>query len=204
MIVVFDFDGTLIKSDITNHILKNARLNHGFIIKLKSSFISLIYKFKLISNSSYKQYLINCFFKNFEEYRSASIDDLLLNKKVFNTIESYLDLDYEVVISSASDSYLVETFLSRFIDTSQIKIHGSSVSFENEKFILLNNHGKSKVKKFKKYYFSNKPDLFYTDNVFSDFPLILYSKKVILVSPSNKKLLVNSLFSLISKNITKV
>lgn len=197
-LIVFDFDNTLIKGDCTSAILKKAYVDAQLVAKIYLMSFRIARKLRFISVNRYKTLAFKTSFKTEEEYKNYFDLSVTWNTQSVACLRNALENDdYQVVISSASEESLVKCLLSATkFDTSQVVVHASNVRIDEDYFYW--NYGYRKVKHIRETVGTNLPiDITYTDHVIADRALILESNRVVLVSPSLVKGLVNSLLALI-------
>ncbi|CAA6802164.1 MAG: Phosphoserine phosphatase (EC [uncultured Campylobacterales bacterium] len=160
-IAFFDFDGTITKKDsFIQFIIFSVgvwRFLLGFFILLP---ILILYKIKLISNYKAKEYVLTYFFKNMriedfdkicKNFSEQKIDKMI-RVKALKKLNYYKNLDYEVVIVSAS----IENYLIHWCEKNKLKLIATSIEVKNNlitgKLLSKNCYGKEKVVRIKKLY----------------------------------------------------
>lgn len=128
-VIVFDFDGTIIKDDtfllVLNLVikkLKRQKILYKFILKLMLKLLSK----KMISNTIFKKFitivLLKGLHKNDLERECINLAQELMNKdrinsEIFNTLLQYLisKEDYKIIIASATPIDIVKPILNYLI-----------------------------------------------------------------------------------------
>ena len=197
-LVVFDFDNTLIKGDCTSAILQKAYVDAQLVAKIYLMGFRIARKLRFISVNRYKTLAFKTSFKTEEDYKNYFNLSVTWNTQAVACLRNALENDdSQVVISSASEESLVKCLLSATeFDISQVVVHASNVRIDEDYFYW--NYGHRKVKHIRETAGMNLPiDITYTDHVIADKALIHESDRVVLVSPSIVKGLVNSLLALL-------
>jgi HAD superfamily phosphoserine phosphatase-like hydrolase len=183
MKVGFDFDKTLTFRDTSLGFYKIcSKSNARFFLFFPFYFLcSILYKFKIISNDQLKHVAVQIFLRglSLEQFHNKCKQ---YSKKIeFNNILTQLDYYKEkgcaiYIITASFSSYISELF-------SGLPVHviGSELVFKNNRVngVKINCFGKKKVDELKKCGV-HRLDVFYTDS-YSDYPLIMLSKKSFLV-----------------------
>lgn len=185
--VVFDFDKTLTDKDTLFGFYRCASTDKKLVFVLKKYLllvIALLYKAKLISNTTLKKTGVFLFLngKSKEEITNAanvyakSVGLNILYESVFLKIPR----EHRMIISASFTVYLKYIFPGE-------NIFGSALKFTNNKVsgLELNMYGKAKLAVFKD---SSSADIdaFYTDS-YSDQPLIDIANEAYLVGKGRVK-----------------
>lgn len=197
MTIVFDFDGTLIKNDLANITLERHIYKMTFRAKVIYNFLKLFKRFFLIGSKNYKRLVL----KYFGSPSSSTLEanELIWNEKTLDILRNYqLHQCNKVIISTASELVLVKQAL--LLKNIEVEVQGSLIETNTNEYKLLN-LGKEKVTQLLQAGVSHV-DLFFTDNIIADYPLIKFSNQVVLASPNNKKMIINKLGSWFLKNVT--
>jgi len=205
-IVVFDFDGTLIKDDSFSIIVNNI-VKSNMYKKLFFKFINTLYIKGFIDNTKFKKLCVRFLFAGIEieEFKQLLLKmaSFLIeqNKVNFNIIDELIfyakSRDNFVIIISATPLYIVENILCEIIKRykaeflenfkKDVKIIGSSFIYNNNKrYILLENIYSQKKKEVLHTIGIDKIDIFYTDSEREDKPLIDISKDIFLIKDGQK------------------
>lgn len=195
MTIVFDFDGTLIENDVAGLTLERHIEKISFQGKLPYYTLKLLKQIFLISASSYKRLVLKCY--GLPNASTLRADDLIWNKRTLAILRRYLaEETNHVIVSTASERGLVEQALLQ--QNIKLQVQGSIIKNSGNEYLVLNT-GKEKISQLLKAGIS-QIDLLFTDHIISDYPLLKFSEKVLLISPSKKKMILNKIGSLILKN----
>lgn len=168
---LFDFDGTITKSDSLIKFIRFAvgdvKFIIGFFILLP---MLLAYKFKLIPNFKAKQIMLSYFFKGMEEKKFKAVAeeyslnhiDKIIRKSALEKIKWHQEQGDQIVIVSAS----MECWLKPWCDKHLIDVLCTQLEFENGiftgKFATKNCYGIEKVKRIKARYNLADYDVIYS------------------------------------------
>jgi HAD superfamily hydrolase (TIGR01490 family) len=160
-IAFFDFDGTITTKDTLLEFIKHSKgplqFYLGFI--LNSPYL-LAYKFKIISNQSAKEKVLQFFFKNTplaefdQKCRDFVVNALpsLMRPKALEEIKTLQQQGVPVVIVSASP----ENWIKPWVDLMQLKLIATRLEVNNNqltgKIVEYNCHGEEKVRRIKQDY----------------------------------------------------
>lgn len=200
MRIVFDFDGTIINDDsfvaLKIYLYKQSSLYKKILVRI----LDFLYMHKMISNTSYKQWIIKLLVKGMKkevlirissEIAHNIISQNRVNDFILNNLVKNLQDGHEVIIVSASPTELVKKILEDiffkygFAEIFKlVKVYGSEFlyDFDNETIKGLKNnlYKENKLFLLKKLGW-NYIDIFYTDSIESDKPLIDIAKVCFLV-----------------------
>lgn len=206
MIIVFDFDKTLINEDSLFGYYKQV---YGqtpmFIIKRYILFLfAVLYKIKLINNTQLKRVGVGFFLKGksvkeIMYHANEYAKKLRLNEIHNEYFLKHLNNDDQCfVVSAGLHEYISRLYASKFVLASKLAYRDGIVCG-----LESNLYGKNKVIELKKLGY-NEVDILYTDS-FADKPLMAIAKKVCVVKRGEiiyqfvkKGLFINNLIYLIS------
>jgi len=166
-LVIFDFDGTLIKKDSLGEFLKYYYDKEAYLKKIFLFLPTfLLYKLKLIKNDIAKQKLIKIFFENEDEdifkkkAKKFALErvDTFLNDKIYKQFQSHkLNGDRIIIISASFECWISQwakkeevEFLSTILEIKDNRLTG--------RFYTENCYGKEKVNRLKNYLDISKYD----------------------------------------------
>lgn len=184
-VVVFDFDKTLTYKDtVFPFFLDVSRKGIPFFFKVPLFFFCMVlFKLKLISNSTLKRIGVYFFLRNQRlsllKEKSREFADKIKFNELFMTYD-FSDPSEDIYIISASfEIYLKEIFQE------SVKIIGSDLTIKNGIVQCLGSNcfGERKVELLKEENIE-KIDMLYTDSL-SDLPLAKISSDIIVVSGDN-------------------
>lgn len=202
-LIIFDFDGTLIKGD--SFFMLNLLLTPKIIDRLRLYFYMALTKINLLDNGRFKEKIIRKFWISLAANDKKNIVEKLfcqinrqLKTQVTEKLRKHIDSNDEVIILSASpdfylNTYVQTTFPGAKIAASKVKIEGKNLKLENyyretktqitERLIEENDYGKI---------------ILYTDSI-NDLPLINLCSITYLVDPTKAQL--NKIKELSNKEI---
>ena len=191
MIVVFDFDGTLIKDD--SFILLLNFFKKNFLKKKLEEILFLLYKRRLINNSILKKFIfrfiinkitINSYYQIMSEISRHIIYNSLYNTETITRLIRYINDGHRVLVISASPELGIRILLKDLIGSriTQLEVIGSKLKIDSSNYIigLADNCYSNKKKEALMARGINFIDIFYTDSI-EDMPVALMSHKIYLV-----------------------
>lgn len=180
-IVVFDLDGTLVPFNSFPRwvlfLMKSAIINMSLGLLLRIIWNLGLRKLRFLGHSDFKKNIMELEYdeeidRSFAEYLVGQIDPLVLQDI------NKLDAEDRLIVSTAAPSNYVRFFVLK--TSFYINDFFCSVLEYGD---LRENYSISKVDNFIKTYGDKSCDVFYTDH-HEDLPMMQYSKKVVLVRPS--------------------
>lgn len=169
-IILFDFDGTITKSDsMFNFIKYSVGIKTYYYGLFCLSKILLKYKLKIIPNDKAKEKMITYFFKNWEsdffqkiadKYAIEKIDNIV-RPKAIKKIKWHQEQGHKIVIVSAS----MENWLKKWCDNHNIDLIATRLEVQDGKltgkFATKNCYGIEKINRIKERYDLSKYDYIY-------------------------------------------
>lgn len=157
-LVLFDFDGTLSKKDSLGGFIKYAVSTKKYILGLiRFSPIFILYKLKIIKNSTAKEMLMRMFFKGADEKKFKKIAakyslnelDKILNDDVYKVFKNHIIQGHRVIVVSAS----MKCWLEPWCEKEGVELLSTQLSFIKGKFsgnfLTKNCHGIEKLNRVK-------------------------------------------------------
>jgi len=198
-VVVFDFDGTIIKEDSFYSIISKFKNKKSLYKRLIAKLILLLYSKKIINNTLFKKLITSVILKNF--YKN-DLENIAIEFAKETVVKDYVNLDIlenfikhlkeentEVIILSASPSDIVRPILSYLIINNykkqeilkKIKFLCSELIYKNEKIYSFGkNLYQAEKRKLLESLGIYRIDTLYTDS-YDDLPLVEIADKTYLV-----------------------
>ena len=187
---IFDFDKTLIKGDSFR--IFSLLASDNTWKKIIVFFLALCHKCQFISNSCYKESVLQTVWISKQErdkeiflekfYKALK---KIENKRVLNALKKHLEFGDKVVVISASPLFYLEPYVKLLSDN--IEVLGSRFRSIGGGTEFFNLYGDTKMVCARAIIQKMKPNIVwvYTDHI-SDLPLIKLADRVRLINPSDK------------------
>jgi HAD superfamily phosphoserine phosphatase-like hydrolase len=182
VIVVFDFDKTLINEDSLFGFYKQVHGDTG-LLKIKRYFLlmcALLYKMKLLNNTQLKRFGVYLFLSGKSEIEIMQCAQDYAKKLHLNDIHQDYFLKHQknqhqcFVVSAGFSEYISMLYPEELVLASKLAYrNGAVIGIES------NLYGKNKVAKLRQLGY-NEIDVLYTDS-FADKPLMTIAKQVFIV-----------------------
>ena len=174
---VYDFDETIYKKDSTRDFVFYLFKKYPicFIDLPKIGFNGLLFLFKIIDKTTFKERLYN-FFRLIKDIDKEL--EIFVEENLHKIEPWYLNQQKEDdLVISASPYFLVKAFLDK-IDVKHLI--ASNVDKNTGKYTGLNCYGEEKVKRYRDVYNNKEIEEFYSDSL-SDTPMAKISKNAFFV-----------------------
>ena len=170
---VFDFDGTIYRSDSTVDFYLYCVKNHPLLIRYlpRQTYGILKYKF----HRSTKEQMKEAFFSFLCGIKDVDCEiDVFVKKNLYKMQSWYMDSgNKEDLVISASPRFLIEKFSEK---TTGFAVIATEVDKNTGKFLSRNCYGKEKIRRFREQFPEAAIEEFYSDSD-SDMPMAEIAEK---------------------------
>jgi hypothetical protein len=181
-IVVFDFDKTLIQNDsLTSLFLNISKKNPIYFLIFIA--LAIFYKLGIITNASLKKTLFKLLIKDKNQiYELINTIIIFKNTMLLDILRFHLDKGDLCIISSGTINEILEKYISDLnLIHPKLLLSSSFYYGSNNEMKYYNNYGVNKIYGIRRLGYSHI-DIFFTDNVYADLPLMSISSSVYKIS----------------------